>query len=347
MSLLKSYTKKCNNCDIDYISHYSSNYCSELCKKKFQYEAIKKKKILNSLVKYPEGTDVNAFVSCAICGFRSADLSTHTSVHNITIAEYVIEYGPTKCINTKNLMVGNKNPGYKHGGTLSPFSKNFVHYVDDSSIESLLQQAQKSRNDNHNNCTRIDYYLHRGYSQIDAEEALSNRQSTFSLKICIEKYGIEEGATIWEDRQDRWQFSLNDKSQYEMNKKKSSKVNYKTLWSGNLDLDGYFYAIKLGDNTCKIGVTTKDSITKRYSKKEISNKEVLLFEKADSINHAFQIEQILKNNNISSIIKKDYGAFGWTEVINDINIKSIIDLASIMLLNPLETNNQFKLIYNA
>lgn len=56
--------------------------------------------------------------------------------------------------------------------------------------------------------TNIEYYLNQGMSEAEARLALKNRQSTFNLKKCIEKYGIEEGERIFQERQKKWIKSL-------------------------------------------------------------------------------------------------------------------------------------------
>ena len=65
------------------------------------------------------------------------------------------------------------------------------------------------------NNTNIEYYTNKGLSLFDANIALSNRQSTFSYKKCIEKYGKSRGEVIFKERQIKWQKTLNDKSEEE------------------------------------------------------------------------------------------------------------------------------------
>jgi len=71
--------------------------------------------------------------------------------------------------------------------------------------------------------TRIEYWLAKGYSVEDAKLKLSDHQATFNLEKCVKRYGELEGQRIWQDRQDRWQKTLNNKSDEEraaINKKK-------------------------------------------------------------------------------------------------------------------------------
>ena len=63
--------------------------------------------------------------------------------------------------------------------------------------------------------TQIQYYLNKGLSHAEAIDSLSNRQSTFSLKKCIEKYGLVRGERIFKQRQQTWQNTLNSKSDEE------------------------------------------------------------------------------------------------------------------------------------
>lgn len=56
--------------------------------------------------------------------------------------------------------------------------------------------------------TNIEYYLNLGMSEEDAKKALHDRQCTFTLEKCIQKYGEEEGVKKYEERQIRWKNKL-------------------------------------------------------------------------------------------------------------------------------------------
>lgn len=84
--------------------------------------------------------------------------------------------------------------------------------------------------------TKIEYYLEKGMSEEQAEEALIERQTTFSLEKCIDKYGDEEGTKVWLERQTKWIKTMDDKSDEEkaeiykrkiLNSKSHSKVSMK------------------------------------------------------------------------------------------------------------------------
>ena len=61
----------------------------------------------------------------------------------------------------------------------------------------------------------VDYYLNKGFTLQEAEAELSKRQSTFSLDLCIQKYGKELGVQKFKDRQNKWQATLNNKTDEE------------------------------------------------------------------------------------------------------------------------------------
>ena len=60
--------------------------------------------------------------------------------------------------------------------------------------------------------TCIEFYIQRGYTKEDALKELHKRQETFSLSKCIEKFGQEEGLIKFQERQKKWQNTLNSKS---------------------------------------------------------------------------------------------------------------------------------------
>jgi hypothetical protein len=60
--------------------------------------------------------------------------------------------------------------------------------------------------------TQLEYWIAKGYSEESAKQKLKERQTTFSKKICIEKYGEVEGLRIFKDRQEKWKKKVfNDK----------------------------------------------------------------------------------------------------------------------------------------
>jgi hypothetical protein len=251
-------TKKCRHCEIEFYSKYKNICCSDKCKEyyeKLKYEnhkeSLRKKKI-------EENKSLTDAVKCAMCEMKSHDLCSHISrTHKMSIEEYKIKF-PNNPIHSNSQLQklsenikGDKNPGYQHGGKLSPFSKKFIN-ADKIDRKKLYQKVSKSRIDNNNDNTKIEYYTSRGFSEDGAKIELSKRQSTFSKQSCIDKYGKQKGLEVWSKRQEKWLSSLNSKSEDEIkaiNRKKASpgcnisKAEYeilKELKNNNFDIHHQF-----------------------------------------------------------------------------------------------------------
>lgn len=56
--------------------------------------------------------------------------------------------------------------------------------------------------------SNIEYWLNKGYTEEDSKLKISQHQTTFSLEICVQKYGEEEGKKRFIERQNKWLNSL-------------------------------------------------------------------------------------------------------------------------------------------
>ncbi|MFW6246690.1 MAG: hypothetical protein ACOC22_00745 [bacterium] len=94
----------------------------------------------------------------------------------------------------------------------SPFSKEFYKKrgMNEEDRHNFINKAMKNRDLD----TRIEYYLKRGYTKEKASKALSERQRTFSLEKCIQKYGEKEGKRRWEERQRKWKSKVFNKNKH-------------------------------------------------------------------------------------------------------------------------------------
>jgi len=136
------------------------------------------------------------------------------------------------------------------------------------------------------------FWIKKGYTEEEARQKVKEVQTTFSLDICTEKYGEEEGLKIFKTRQDKWQNTLKSKPQEEIDRINKSKgtqknsdiPNYgsysKKRFLENKELansKGYIYYIRFIHNNeyvYKIGIT-KD-LYRRIS--SFKNSELLWFE---------------------------------------------------------------------
>jgi very-short-patch-repair endonuclease len=121
---------------------------------------------------------------------------------------------PERREHSREMMKGENNPMHrskvseKFRKSISPFSAEF--YLK-RNPEMTIEEAQKLASDKTKYATdrivtwtQMEYWISRGMSEGDAKERISNLQKTFSLEICIEKHGEEEGTRIWTERQAKW-----------------------------------------------------------------------------------------------------------------------------------------------
>lgn len=227
--------KACLVCGCEFETNYKiKKYCSEKCRM------------------FAKNNRTRSGCQCVICGHKAEVLTKHLkAAHNLTPDEYctiykikksdVVSDGMSKKLSdvqkNSELCVANRfssknNPAKGHSGRYSPYSMNFIRYDGMSdeekkrAIAEVRERKQKSVRENpQNQPTRIEFYTSRGLSPDEARKALSERQRTFSLEKCIERYGDDEGMRVWKERQERWQETLNSKSEDEKEEIKKKKLN--------------------------------------------------------------------------------------------------------------------------
>jgi len=116
------------------------------------------------------------------------------------------------------------------------------------------------------------------------------------------------------------------------------------LWSLDLDFQGMFYIVKVFENSYKIGITSKNGVVERY-RNPIPKQSIIMNEKTEDINHAFMMEQILKRRYNKNIKKSDYGQYGWTEVLNNINIDILIKECRELISDKQITLDEFNRVF--
>ena len=107
------------------------------------------------------------------------------------------EYVKNKTRNTpfksqENNQFGSKEYYVKKHGNLDGFRKNWAP-----------------------NTNNTNYWINLGFSEEEARNKVKERQTTFSLKKCIERYGEKEGRLRFYERQQKWQQTLNAKPESE------------------------------------------------------------------------------------------------------------------------------------
>jgi very-short-patch-repair endonuclease len=270
--------RKCLNCskDISHL-HHSKKYCSEECIYK------------HWVLKENEKNIDKEWPICKICGLKRKSLHNHIKkVHNITVSEYYKKfncnssevYAQETLRKMSDNVKGGKNPGFNHCGKFSPVSKNFIKYskLSDKEKEQQIKEVKNTiRNVKENEPWRkgnnnIEYFLHKGYSEEEAKVLLKDRQTTFSLKKCIQKHGEEKGRKVWKDRQEKWLSSYKKQNYSQISqdlfwklygsiKKDFNKIYFAQLHNSIKDESGKNYEkrIDIGDSFIKADFLVSDN----------------------------------------------------------------------------------------
>lgn len=170
-------------------------------------------------------------VSCAICQLKANCLASHiVRMHKMTCKEYTEKYNlPTRSEKylkgCSDRLKGDKNPGYQHGGKFSSLSDKFI-YADSTDKKEIIEKITNSMKTSGKCSTTLKYWTDQGFSPEEAEQKLSERQTTFSKQICIKKYGAELGLEKWKDRQEKWQNTLNNKPPEEIEEINRKKLGF-------------------------------------------------------------------------------------------------------------------------
>jgi G:T-mismatch repair DNA endonuclease (very short patch repair protein) len=107
---------------------------------------------------------------------------------------------------------GENNPMHRSNTTdemrrsISPFSPDFYIKKDPtlSREEAEAMAKDKLKSNEIVSWVKEEYWISKGHTQEEAKQIVSEKQSTFSLAKCIEKYGEEGGTNKWKARQERW-----------------------------------------------------------------------------------------------------------------------------------------------
>ncbi|NBO22858.1 hypothetical protein EBU94_05935 [bacterium] len=57
----------------------------------------------------------------------------------------------------------------------------------------------------------IEYWTNKGFTEVEAKQKVKERQKTFTLEKCIQKYGPEIGPNVWKDRHTNWSKKVEQK----------------------------------------------------------------------------------------------------------------------------------------
>lgn len=301
-----------------YFERYFSKLIEEVNDEEFTFKITKfKEDLFNGFTLYKK-----RYLEGFIRGYK--DIEDFTGQF-IKLYEYGLKNGPSSmtkekfCLlygnkigTEKYLEKQNKNPFKNHKGKLSPFHKGSVNY-------SL--NAIKKASENRSYTTRLDYYLNKGFSLEEAYKLLKNRQTTFSLKKCIEKLGKEEGIKRWKQRQEKWLDTLSKKSVEE-----KRLINFKkSTGKGNIKSKNcLLYYIKFFNDKItryKIGITSR-TLEKRFNFQLLKLRssldyEILFVKECKSVDEAYEMEQYILDIFFNKRIYTNYKGLKTTETFTE------------------------------
>jgi very-short-patch-repair endonuclease len=118
-------------------------------------------------------------------------------------------------------------------------------YTDEEAIEQVFNiqsrlsknSAEKHKDNKEKLPNQVGYWTKRGYSEEESIKLVTQRQTTFNLDICIEKYGDELGRIKHKERQDKWQDTLKSKEDQTYHSRKS--LSLEEFIKKGLTLDDY------------------------------------------------------------------------------------------------------------
>lgn len=190
--------------------------------------------------------------------------------------------------------------------------------------------------------TRISYYLNKGYSQEEAEAALRNRQATSSKEKLIKKYGEIDGIKKFEERQTKWQKTLNSKSDEEkkvISKKKGTdrngiphmggiSKNYLEKYPEKANTLSSLYYLRFFNNEIefwKIGITTRP-LRERFgnTKSKYGLDYEIILENKYTLENCHSLEQKILSSKKDKRIVVDMNDFRSTECFNENIIEDIL-----------------------
>lgn len=209
------------------------------------------------------------------------------------------------------------------------------------------------------NTVNINYWLKQGIPLDKAKLLQKERQATFTLEKCIKRHGLEDGTRIFNERQEKWQNTLNSKPQEEkddINRRKGitpenmirkygrlegiikynnwmkslnkAQFSIKQFWQK--DTPCVLYYIRFFNTETefwKIGITTKN-INTRFNFDNIKIKNNLnydiIFLHKDTAHNCLIKEQFILHTYLSNRITVEYDDFKSTECFNENVLKDYI-----------------------
>lgn len=204
------YVYTCSKCNSEFISTKNS--------KKIHCKACIK--ILKSEQKFTgiEGID---YIICPVCKVRCDSLTVnHVKLHGFeSIKDFLIEHNLkySKCTTRREKVSGENNPGYRHNGKFSAWSKNFKNGYDEERHLANNKNISQIRKDNPDkNPFNLEFWKAKANGDVGLAKEMYLKFQSKDLGWFIDKYGEIEGTIQHKAKIEKWIDALNAKSIEEM-----------------------------------------------------------------------------------------------------------------------------------
>lgn len=200
-----------------------------------------------------------------------------------------------------------------------------------------FQEKRKTDPEKYSNIypNQVGYWTKLGYTQEDAKNEVSKYQTTFSLSLCIERYGDQEGTFIFNNRQEKWQNTIQSKSIKELGKINAAKGSDKngnphkgiyceSYFSHNEDyknIPAILYYVRFWNNDTefwKIGISKYLTTEERFGENNIFLNKTTLHKKdvyieRNTLYNCYIQEQKILSKYKPKRVKVSVNGFSTTE----------------------------------
>jgi len=189
---------------------------------------------------------------------------------------------------------------------------------------------------------RKEYWMKKGYSEAESSKIISESQKTFSLEICINKYGNKKGEEIFKKRQLKWVKSLKENTFYLENIKKQNPYKYDNK-DIRLIIDGssFLEATKKNIQDCIHQINHNEFVRCVCNKIDIKTfQDIIPYINSNIIKNHYKIDKNeIKKTFISEVSDNlQSGYYGTPVYYNGIRFKSIKEYKLCLLFEEMRIN---------
>lgn len=241
--------KYCKLCNKDFYGMETKVFCTQNCYRQWRcsqkYEGL------------IEGYD---YIICPICNQKMGQMvPKHAKMHGFDSIEEMQNKLPFKitCEKIRLLYVGENNPGWKHNGKFSAWSKNFVNGYDKEKHDIQKKNSSdfmKSEEGKKTSIFHIEYWNEKYPDDLEKAKEEYTKSQTRDLRWFVEKYGEDEGKIRHLAKTEKWSKTFK-KTNFSKVSQKLFDIVYTKLFYGDI-----YYAT-----------------LERNDMKEYKNKEYILF----------------------------------------------------------------------